>query len=87
MSILMWIIVGGIAGLLASLLVGGTGYGLIGDIVIGILGSFVGGWLFKEAGWHAPLAGIAGVIVVAAIGAVLLLVALRFIRSAIRRRT
>jgi len=44
LSILAWIIVGAIAGWLASLIMGG-GFGLVGNIVIGILGAFVGGWL------------------------------------------
>ena len=86
MSILMWIVVGLVAGLLASLAVGGTGYGLIGDIVIGIVGAFVGGWLFQEMGWHAPFGGLAGTITVAFIGAVVLLLVLRLIRGAMRRR-
>jgi uncharacterized membrane protein YeaQ/YmgE (transglycosylase-associated protein family) len=85
MSILMWIVVGLIAGVLASLLVGGTGYGLLGDIVIGIVGAFVGGYLFRELGWHAPFGGLAGTITVAFIGAVVSLVALRLIRGAMRR--
>jgi uncharacterized membrane protein YeaQ/YmgE (transglycosylase-associated protein family) len=86
MSILMWIVVGLIAGFLASTLVGGSGYGLVGDIVIGIVGSFVGSWGFRELGWHAPFAGVAGVIFVAAIGAVVFLVAVRLIRGATLRR-
>jgi uncharacterized membrane protein YeaQ/YmgE (transglycosylase-associated protein family) len=79
MDILTWIIVGLVAGLLASLVVGG-GYGLLGDIVIGILGAFVGGWLFRQLGWSAPFGGLAGTIFVAFIGAVVLLVLLRLIR-------
>lgn len=85
MSILMWIIVGLVAGLLASYFVGGTGYGLIGDIVIGIVGAFVGSWVFGEMHWHAPFAGIAGTIFVAFIGAVISLVAMRLVRAAMRR--
>jgi uncharacterized membrane protein YeaQ/YmgE (transglycosylase-associated protein family) len=44
MSILVWLILGLVAGWIASILVGG-GYGLIGDIIVGIIGAFVGGWL------------------------------------------
>ena len=84
MDILTWIIVGLIAGLLASFVVGGIGYGLLGDILIGILGALLGGWLFREMGWTAPFAGIAGTIFVAFIGAVLLLAILRLLRP--RRR-
>ena len=84
MDILTWLIVGLIAGVLASLLVGGTGYGLIGDIVIGIAGAFVGGWLFAQLGARSPFGGLAGTIFVAFIGAVVLLILLRLLRGARR---
>lgn len=45
MGILSWIIVGAIAGLLANLIMGGRGFGLIGSILIGVVGALVGGWL------------------------------------------
>lgn len=80
MDLLTWLIVGLIAGVLASLVMGGTGYGLIGDIIIGIVGAFVGGWLFTKLGVTTPFGGIAGVIFVAFIGAVVLLFLLRLIR-------
>lgn len=86
MDILTWIIVGLIAGVLASLLMGGTGYGLIGDIIIGIAGAFVGSWLFTRLGVSSPFGGLAGVIFVAFIGAVFLLFLLRLIRGATVRR-
>jgi len=82
MDILTWIIVGLVAGVLASLLVGGSGYGLIGDIVVGIVGAFVGGFIFRSAGWSAPFGGLAGTIFVAFIGAVVLLIALGLVRRA-----
>ena len=81
----MWLIIGLVAGVLASMIAGGTGYGIIGDIVVGIVGAFVGGALFRYAGWHAPFAGIAGTIFVAFIGAVVLLVAINLIRGAAGR--
>lgn len=80
MDLLTWLIVGLIAGVLASLVMGGTGYGLIGDIIIGIVGAFVGGWLFTKLGVTTPFGGLAGVIFVAFIGAVVLLFLLRLIR-------
>lgn len=80
MDLLTWLIVGLIAGVLASLVMGGTGYGLIGDIIIGIVGAFVGGWLFKTLGVTTPFGGLAGIILVAFIGAVVLLFLLRLIR-------
>jgi len=81
MEILTWIIVGLIAGVLASFLVGGIGYGIIGDIVVGVVGAFVGGLVFREAGWAAPFRGLAGVIFIAFVGAVLLLLILHLIRG------
>ncbi len=80
MDILTWLIVGLIAGVLASLVMGGTGYGLIGDIIIGIVGAFVGGWLFRMLGVSVPLAGLAGTILVAFVGAVVLLFIIRLVR-------
>jgi uncharacterized membrane protein YeaQ/YmgE (transglycosylase-associated protein family) len=80
MDILTWLIVGLIAGVLASLLVGSAG-GVIIDIVIGVVGAFVGGWLFRAAGWHTPFTGLAGTIFVAFVGAVILLVVLRLLRG------
>lgn len=86
MDLLTWLIVGLIAGVLASLVMGGTGYGLIGDIIIGIVGAFVGGWLFTKLGVASPFGGIAGVIFVAFIGAVVLLFLLRLIRRSTNKR-
>jgi uncharacterized membrane protein YeaQ/YmgE (transglycosylase-associated protein family) len=83
-SILTWIIVGLIAGVLASLVMGGTGYGLIGDIIIGIVGAFVGGWLFAQLGVSSPWGGLPGTIFVAFVGAVVLLFILRLLRGARR---
>src|SRR5437763_7961758 len=85
MSLLTWIIVGLIAGVLASLVMGGTGYGLIGDIIIGILGAFVGGWLFARLGVTSPFGGLAGTIFIAFIGAIVLLFILRLIRRSSAR--
>jgi uncharacterized membrane protein YeaQ/YmgE (transglycosylase-associated protein family) len=86
MDILTWIIVGLVAGVLASLIVGGSGYGIIGDIVVGIVGAFVGGWVFRQMHWHAPFSGLAGVIFVAFIGAVVLLLLLHLVAGARFRR-
>jgi len=86
MDIITWLIVGLIAGVLASLLVGGSGYGLLGDIVVGIVGAFVGGWLFREMAWNAPFEGLAGTIFVAFVGAVVLLLIVHLIQGAMWRR-
>ena len=85
MDIISWIVVGLVAGVLASLVMGGTGYGIIGDIVIGIIGAFVGGWLFGALGIAKPISGIGGTIFVAFIGAVVLLFVLRLIRGSTRK--
>jgi len=86
MDLLTWIIVGLVAGVLASLVMGGTGYGIIGDIIIGIVGAFVGGWLFRSLGVTSPMGGLAGVIFVAFIGAMVLIFILRLIRGGRNRK-
>ncbi len=82
-SILIWAVIGLIAGWLASAVVGG-GYGVLGDIVIGIVGAFIGGFLFRALGVGAPFGGLAGTIFVAFIGAIVLLLLLRLIHRAQR---
>ena len=79
-ALIIWIIVGAIAGLLAEAVVGGTGYGLIGAIIVGIVGGLIGGWLFSLLGIGLGL-GILGDIIVAFVGAVILLLILRAIRG------
>lgn len=71
MDLLTWLIVGLVAGVLAALLVGGVG--LVGDIIVGILGAFVGGWIFRQLGVSSPFHGLGGTIFTAFIGAVVLL--------------
>jgi uncharacterized membrane protein YeaQ/YmgE (transglycosylase-associated protein family) len=85
MPLLTWLIVGLIAGVLASMVMGGTGYGLVGDIIIGIVGAFIGGWLLRALGTGVPVGGLPGVIIVAFIGAVVLLFIIRMVRGAGRR--
>lgn len=86
MDLLTWLIVGLVAGVLASLVMGGTGYGIIGDIIIGIVGAFVGGWLFRSLGVTSPMGGLAGIIFVAFIGAMVLIFILRLIRGGRSRK-
>jgi uncharacterized membrane protein YeaQ/YmgE (transglycosylase-associated protein family) len=86
MDLLTWCIVGLVAGVLASLVMGGTGFGIIGDIIIGIVGAFVGGWIFRSLGVTSPMGGLAGVIFVAFIGAMVLIFLLRVIRGGRSRR-
>lgn len=80
MDLLTLIVVGLVAGLLASFAVGGVGYGLLGDIIIGIIGAFLGSWLFTALNIRVPFDGLGGTIFVAFIGAVVLLLILRVIR-------
>jgi uncharacterized membrane protein YeaQ/YmgE (transglycosylase-associated protein family) len=82
-TVLLWAVIGLIAGWLASAIVGGP-FGLIGDIVVGIVGAFIGSFLFRALGIGSPFGGMAGTIFVAFIGAIVLLLLLRlFRRSAI----
>ena len=85
MDLVTLIVVGLVAGLLASLAVGGVGYGILGDIVIGIVGAFLGSWLFSALHVQVPFAGLGGTIFVAFIGAVVLLLLGRLLRRG--RRT
>jgi len=80
-SLLVLLVVGLIAGWLASVVVGGIGQGLVGDIVVGIIGAFIGGWLFHKLAIGAP-GGMLGSIVVAFVGAVVLLIVLRALMGA-----
>ena len=83
MDLVTWLIVGLVAGVLAAMLVGGVG--LIGDIIVGILGAFVGGWIFAKLGVSTPFLGLAGTIFTAFVGAIVLLVVLHLVFSASHR--
>ena len=74
-------VIGAVAGWLAGLIVKGYGFGIIGNIVVGIVGSFIGGWLFGQLGWFGDN-GILGSILGATIGAVILLLLIRLVRRA-----
>lgn len=78
MDLVTWLIVGLVAGVLAAMLVGGVG--LIGDIIVGVVGAFVGGWIFTQLGVSVPFGGLAGTIFTAFIGAVVLLFLLHLVR-------
>jgi len=78
-SIIAWLIVGAVAGWLAGLVVKGGGFGLIGDIVVGIVGAVIAGWLLPHLGIVIG-AGMIGAIIDAFIGAVILLIVLRLIK-------
>jgi uncharacterized membrane protein YeaQ/YmgE (transglycosylase-associated protein family) len=74
-NFIVWIIVGGIAGFLASKVITGKGMGLLWDVVVGIVGGLLGGWLAGLVGFAAG--NILIEIVVAFVGAAILLVAFR----------
>jgi uncharacterized membrane protein YeaQ/YmgE (transglycosylase-associated protein family) len=79
--LLIWLVVGAVAGWLAGLIVKGYGFGMLGNIVVGIVGAFVGGWLFSYFG-VAVGTGLVAAIVSATAGAVVLLVLLGLVRRA-----
>jgi uncharacterized membrane protein YeaQ/YmgE (transglycosylase-associated protein family) len=83
-AVLLCTAVGLIAGWLASAVVGG-GYGVIGDIVVGVIGSFFGGMIFRGLQIRSPFGGFPGHVFVAFVGAVALLVTIRLIRRAAAR--
>ena len=78
-GLIIWLIVGAIAGWLAGKVVSGGGFGLIGDIIVGIVGALIAGWLLPQLG-IAIGGGIVAAIINAFIGAVILLVILRLIK-------
>lgn len=80
-TLLIWLLVGAVAGWLAGTIVKGGGFGLLGDIVVGIIGAFIGGWLLPKLGVSLGV-GIVAVIASATIGAIVLLLLLRLIRRA-----
>lgn len=79
-SLLVILAVGIAAGWLAGQIVQGAGLGLVGDLVVGIAGAFIASWIFPQLGIHLG-SGIVSKIVDAAIGAILLLVIIRFARG------
>ncbi len=81
MGIIIWLIVGAIAGWLAGAVVRGGGFGLIGDIIVGIVGGVIAGWLLPRLGIYIG-GGIIAAIIDAFIGAVILLIILRLIKRA-----
>jgi uncharacterized membrane protein YeaQ/YmgE (transglycosylase-associated protein family) len=77
-SLLVIIVVGIIAGWLAGRIMEGGGFGLIGDLIVGLIGAFIGDWLLPRLGIHLG-SGIVALIVNALVGAIVLLFILRFV--------
>jgi uncharacterized membrane protein YeaQ/YmgE (transglycosylase-associated protein family) len=81
MGLILFILIGLAAGWLAGQIVKGGGYGVIGDIIVGVIGALIGGFLFQRSGAFAG-SGLLGSLIVATIGAVILLFVLRLIKKA-----
>ena len=79
-SLLLFLVIGLIAGWLASRIMRVGQFGLLGDLIVGVLGALIGGWLFGQLGISAG--GILGSLVTALVGAIVLLYVLRLIRRA-----
>jgi uncharacterized membrane protein YeaQ/YmgE (transglycosylase-associated protein family) len=80
MNLIVWLVVGGLIGWVASMLMHSP-EGILMNVVVGIVGAFIGGWLLPKLG-IVLAAGIVGVILTATIGAVVLLLLIRLIRRA-----
>ena len=83
-SILIILVVGIVAGFLAGKIVDGGGFGIIGDLIVGIIGAFIGDWLLPQLHIHLGV-GIVALIVNATLGAIVLLIILRLIFGGGRR--
>jgi uncharacterized membrane protein YeaQ/YmgE (transglycosylase-associated protein family) len=79
-SLIVILFVGLVAGWLAGKIVRGTGFGIIGDIIVGILGAFIAGWVFPRLNIHLGT-GLVEEILFSAIGAIVLLLIVRLIRT------
>ena len=81
MQFVWFILIGLVAGWLAGTLVKGGGFGVVGDIVVGVVGALLGGWLFSALGVSSG-GGLLGAIIVATIGAIVLIFILRLLKRA-----
>jgi uncharacterized membrane protein YeaQ/YmgE (transglycosylase-associated protein family) len=79
-NLLWFLLIGLAAGWLAGKVMKGSGYGLIGDLIIGVIGAFLGGWIFGLL--HIAAGGLLGLLVVAFVGALVLVWLLRMIKRA-----
>ena len=79
-NLIIFLIVGALAGWLAGLLTRGGGFGILGNMLVGVVGAIIGGWVFGLLG--VATFGLVGVLLTALVGAVLLLFAVRVLRTA-----
>ena len=84
-TVIVWLVIGGLAGWLASLLVRGTGLGLLMDIVVGVVGAVIGGWIVEALGGQGFTGFNIWSFIVAFIGAVVLLLIVRLFTGSTRR--
>jgi uncharacterized membrane protein YeaQ/YmgE (transglycosylase-associated protein family) len=80
-ALIIWLVIGAVAGWLAGLIMEGYGFGLIGNIVVGIVGALIAGWLLPKLGF-VLIGGIGAAIINAVIGAVILLAVIGFAKKA-----
>lgn len=80
-SLIWFLLIGLIAGWLAGKVMRGGGFGLVGDMIVGVIGALLGGWIFGKLGISAG-GGLIGALIVAFVGAVVLLLLLRLIKRA-----
>jgi uncharacterized membrane protein YeaQ/YmgE (transglycosylase-associated protein family) len=81
-ALIIWLVIGAIAGWLAGLIMKGYGFGLFGNIVVGIIGAFIAGWLLPRIGF-VLVGGIVAEIINAVIGAVILLLVIGLFKKAV----
>jgi uncharacterized membrane protein YeaQ/YmgE (transglycosylase-associated protein family) len=79
-SLVVFLIIGVVAGFLAGKIMKGGGFGLLGDLVVGVIGAFLGGWLFGMLGLFP--AGMLGTLITATVGAMVLLWVIRLVKKA-----
>ena len=79
-DLIIFLVIGAVAGWLAGVITKGGGFGLVGDIIVGVIGSLIGGWLFGLLGIAAG--GLIGSIIAAVVGAIILIAILRLIKRA-----
>lgn len=80
-TLIVILVVGAVAGWLAGLVFKGEGFGLLGNIIVGILGGVIGGWLMPKLGIHIS-SGIGGSIIISALGALALLLVVNILKKA-----
>ena len=79
-SLILFLVIGLLAGWLAGNIMKGGGFGLVGDLVVGVIGAFLGGWIFSLLG--VSTYGLLGMLITALVGAVVLLFLIRLVKSA-----